>query len=89
MVVSDRGAGKTYGTLKWALQRYEEKGEQFVYLRRTMIEIENVEPVLLKALEADGVFPPKKYFCKGKVIYERTAIEKEEEEIEENTLRLN
>ena len=46
-IIGQRGVGKTYGSLKWAIERYlkkEKMGEthQFLYLRRMKVELDKL-----------------------------------------------
>lgn len=41
MIVSNRSYGKTYWVLKRAIRNYLKKGEEFIYLRRNMVEIDS------------------------------------------------
>lgn len=40
-VIGVRGGGKTFNTLRHAIRRYEKKGEQFVYLRRRVVDLDD------------------------------------------------
>lgn len=40
-VVGVRGGGKTFNTLKHAIRRFEKTGEQFVYLRRKAVDLDD------------------------------------------------
>lgn len=40
-VVGVRGGGKTFNTLRHAIKRYEKTGEQFIYLRRRSVDIDD------------------------------------------------
>ena len=40
-VIGVRGGGKTFNTLLHAIKRFEKKGEQFVYLRRRAVELDD------------------------------------------------
>ena len=55
--VSDRGAGKTYSSLKFLADNYLETGEQFIYLRRSKIELEKACASLFDAHKTDGLYP--------------------------------
>lgn len=54
-VTSERGAGKSYSTLKHCVNDYLKRGNEFIYLRRTAVELDVVEPTMFKALECDNV----------------------------------
>src|SRR5699024_1959762 len=40
-VVGVRGGGKTFNTLRHAIRRFEKTGEQFVYLRRRVVDLDD------------------------------------------------
>lgn len=40
-VVGVRGGGKTFNTLRHAIRRYEKTGEQFIYLRRRKVDLDD------------------------------------------------
>lgn len=41
-VIGMRGGGKTYGSLKYCIQRFIDKGEQFMYVRRYQTELDKL-----------------------------------------------
>lgn len=49
-IIGNRGGGKTYGALKWCVNRWTKTGEQFIYLRRYETEVKAVKPSLFQAL---------------------------------------
>lgn len=53
VVVSARGAGKTYSTFKYVLNNFFKKGQQFVYVRRTEKEMSRVRDNLFDAVMYD------------------------------------
>lgn len=80
-VVSERGSGKTFSTLKHCVEKFLETGEQFVYLRRSEIERDNSITTLLSQLQdagffLDNVFRVKEDYitCDGKIICRCLAI---------------
>ena len=40
-VISNRGGGKTYGFKEMCIKDFLKKGEQFIYVRRTKVELED------------------------------------------------
>ena len=60
----NRGGGKTYGVLKHVISRYKKRGEQFVYLRRSLVDLDNVG-LIFNALIKDEVFPNDELTVKG------------------------
>lgn len=80
-VVSERGAGKTYSSLKKLTQNFIDTEEQFIYIRRTQSELDLCLPTLFAALIADNVFPDhvlqvkgENFLCDGKVMGRGIAI---------------
>lgn len=80
-VVSERGSGKTFSTLKYCVEQFLEKGEQFVYLRRTEIERDNSITTLLYQLQDEGLFLGNRFVvrddhitCDGKIICRCLAV---------------
>lgn len=74
-VVSERGAGKTFSTLKYLVENFLKTGRQFVYLRRTETERDQASPTLLAQLQGGGFFMEHEFkafkdyiLCDGKVI---------------------
>lgn len=64
-VVSARGAGKTFGTLKECVTDFIANENQFIYIRRTQSELELSLPFLFHALLAEGLFPDNTFVVKG------------------------
>lgn len=74
-VVSERGAGKTFSTLKYLVEKFISTGRQFVYLRRTETERDQCIGTLLDQLQGAGFFTDHKFksfkdyiTCDGKII---------------------
>ena len=42
-IVGNRGAGKTYGSKKYVINRFLKYGEQFVYIRRFKDELKKIK----------------------------------------------
>lgn len=63
--VSARGAGKTFSTLKDVITDFEEKGEQFIYVRRTQSELDLCLPSLFSSLIKEGFFSDHVLQVKG------------------------
>lgn len=68
-VVSNRGAGKTFGSLKFCVQQYINKKCKFIYLRRSDVESKASKPTLLDAIAKYNVFPNCSFSIKGSTIY--------------------
>ena len=60
----NRGSGKTYGVLKHCVNRYVKKKQQFIYLRRTLSELENID-MIFNSLIKDNVFGDSEIKVKG------------------------
>ena len=70
-IIGNRGAGKTYGSLKRCIQRFLKSGAQFVYMRRTK---EELKPLTTKndgrLFDAVCVeFPENELKAHGNVLY--------------------
>lgn len=68
-VVSERGAGKTFSSLKRLVQNFIDTGEHFVYVRRTQSELDLCLPALFSALIVENVFPDKVLTVRGELFY--------------------
>lgn len=68
-VTSERGAGKTFSTLKYCVEEFLSKNEQFVYIRRTDTELEKCNTTLLTQLQNEGYFTDKVFKIKDDVMY--------------------
>lgn len=68
-VLGDRGGGKSFGTLEFVINRFLKTGEQFIYLRRTERELDDVKPHLFSALKKEGKFPNEILEAKGDTLY--------------------
>lgn len=68
-VVSERGSGKTFSTLKYCVEKFLECGEQFVYVRRTETELELSNTTLLLQLQKEGYFNEEEFLIKNNIIY--------------------
>lgn len=81
LVVSNRGSGKSYSTLLLAVQNYLKKGQEFVYIRRTQIELDNAKNSLFKALEFNNEIKTNEFITIGNNIYHRIPIDNTKEEL--------
>ena len=68
-VVSERGAGKTFSTLKWCIQDFIDNGNEFVYMRRTQTELDMATPSMFTALKAEGLFEDHKFYVQNGFMY--------------------
>lgn len=64
-VVSERGSGKTFSTMKYCVERFLKHREQFVYMRRTETELETAAPSILNQLQVKGYFKKHEFKHKG------------------------
>lgn len=55
-IVGERGVGKTYGTIKFAVNDFLKNGNQFVYIRRYKTELQSSVPKFFDALNANNEF---------------------------------
>lgn len=72
-IVGARGVGKTFGSLKYAIEQYKKTGSQFIYVRRFSTELQKLTQQrggrLLKAIQASGIFPDDEFKCESNTIY--------------------
>ena len=59
MVIGNRGAGKTFDTKRYTIDKFLKKGTQFVYLRRYQKELETSCDGFYDAIKK--TFPDSKY----------------------------
>ena len=74
-IVGDRGGGKSFGVLKFFIERYKKTGEEFIYLRRYDTELQDSLPKLFDDIIVAGYFPEDELkvggnnlYCNGKVM---------------------
>lgn len=63
-VVGSRGVGKTYGFIKFVIQRFLRYGEEFVYLRRYATELETSVPKFFDFIKENNEFPETTFAVK-------------------------
>lgn len=63
-VIGERGVGKTYGAIKFAIQNFLKSGHQFVYVRRYATELETSVPKFFDALIENGEFKDHEFKIK-------------------------
>lgn len=73
MILGNRGCGKSYGTKKYAIERFLKYGEQFAYVRRSDKDLEKTNPKFFNDMY--DVFPDHElkvkgmtYMCDGKIM---------------------
>lgn len=69
MVTSMRGPGKTLGILVMLINRFLKHGEQFIYLRRTDVELKDCKDKLFDDVRSKDVFPGHAFRVTGNTIY--------------------
>lgn len=67
--VSERGAGKTYSSVKWLINNFAKTGEQFIYLRRSQTELDNALPKLFDPYAPEGDFLDNELKVMGETLY--------------------
>ena len=74
-IIASRGTGKTYGTTKFVVKKFIEKGEEFIYLRRYKSELQKSIPKFFNVLTTNEEFPEHQFTHKGSylLIDEKTA----------------
>ncbi len=65
MVLSYRGGGKSYGWLKFLINRYLKTGRTFIYLRRTDVELQESKDQIFDDLIANNEFPGAEFNVAG------------------------
>ena len=68
-IIGQRGGGKSFGTLKFCIDRYLKTGEQFIILRREQKEMDDSKPTLFDAIVKEGVIPDHAFHAKGDRLY--------------------
>ena len=68
-VIGDRGGGKSFGTLKFCIDRFIKHKEEFIYLRRYEKELDDSKPTLFHALKKENKFPENILEVKGDRLY--------------------
>ena len=68
-IVGDRGGGKSFGTLKFCIQRFIKTGEQFIYLRRYDTELKKSIPKLFDDVISKGYFEGHELTMGGTTMY--------------------
>ena len=59
--------GKSFGTLKFCIDRFIKHKEEFIYLRRYEKELDDSKPTLFHALKKENKFPENILEVKGTV----------------------
>lgn len=65
-IIGNRGAGKTYGFKKWAINTFLKTGAQFIYLRRYKTEFDDFKNFFNDIAHE---FPEVEFEVKGKLLY--------------------
>lgn len=68
-IVGDRGGGKTFGSLEFAINQFLKTGREFIYLRRYETELDEATPTLFHALTREGKFAGFALYVKGNRLY--------------------
>lgn len=68
-VVGDRGGGKSFGVLKFCVDRFKKTGEQFIYLRRYDTELQESLPKVFNSLKKEGYYPKDELKVSGNNLY--------------------
>lgn len=56
-VLSERGGGKTFGSIEYALKQFKKKKAEFIYIRRTDEELKKCKDNLFAAIITERKFP--------------------------------
>lgn len=66
-IVGNRGGGKSYGFKEWCLKSFKKTKKQFIYLRRTLVELEDSMPSFWYDIQKD--YPGEILEVKGYEFY--------------------
>lgn len=72
-IIGERGVGKTYGAIKYVINRFLKYGEEFIYLRRYKTELRSSVPKFFDAINANNEYENKLYvknnlfYCDDKI----------------------
>lgn len=68
-LIGERGVGKTYGAVKFCIQKFLKKGEQFIYLRRYKSDLKKSVPTFFDAMIKNNEFPEATFKTSGANFY--------------------
>ena len=77
-IIGIRGGGKSYGAKRWAINDYIKRGNQFIYLRRSKVELDEVVDTLFADIA--GIFPSYSFISKGGTFYIYKTAERDNED---------
>ena len=72
-ILGERGVGKTYGAIKFCINKFKKRNKKFIYLRRYKTELKESVPHFFDAINANHEFNNKlyskdnKFYCDDKV----------------------
>lgn len=64
-IVGNRGGGKTFGCKEMCIRKAIENGEEFVYVRRTEVELTHAKKKFFDDIVSEGKFPGYTFQVKG------------------------
>lgn len=76
-VISNRGGGKTYGFKKYVIKRFIERSSQFMYLRRTEVEIKKARTTFFDDVGKE--FPNYTFRTKGELLQMAEIVDTDED----------
>lgn len=68
-IIGERGGGKTYGALKASIQDFLKNHRQFLYIRRTQVELDESLPKIFDAIKINEEFPDYEFHVKGNTLF--------------------
>ena len=68
-VIGNRGGGKTFDSVKWAINDYKKNGKEFIYVRRYKEEMKESKASFFEAIINEGLFPDDELSIKGNKAY--------------------
>lgn len=64
-VIGPRSGGKTFNTILFLIDRFRKSGEQWILIRRTQVEIDNIKDNLFAAIQAKGFYSDDQLTIEG------------------------
>lgn len=68
-IIGERGVGKSYGSIKYVVNRFIKHNEEFVYLRRYKTELKTSVPHFFDAINGNNEFPNHKLTTSNNTFY--------------------
>lgn len=69
IAIGSRGCGKSFSGKRWCINDFINNKKQFIYLRRTEAEIEEVKASFFRDIIKENIFPNVKFSISGDIYY--------------------